>query len=84
MINCLFLTVLQTKVNARVYRCYVQLACGQFGHLFKKNFFSYPEFLETKCQRRKDVPYREDVPYMINCLFLTVLQTKGNARVYRC
>jgi len=33
------------------------LACGQFGHLIK-NFFSYPEFLETKSQRRKYVPYR--------------------------
>jgi len=33
------------------------LACGQFGHLIK-NFFSYPEFLETKSQRRIDVPYR--------------------------
>jgi len=49
--------VLQTKENARVYRCYVQLACGQFGHLIKHLFF-YPEFLETKGQRRKDIPYR--------------------------
>jgi hypothetical protein len=27
--------------------------------ILTKNFFSYPEFLETTGQRRKDVPYRE-------------------------
>jgi hypothetical protein len=27
--------------------------------ILSKNFFSYPEFLETKSQRRKDVPFKE-------------------------
>jgi hypothetical protein len=47
-----------SKGNARVFRFQVQLACGQFGHLIK-NLFSYPEFLETKSQRRKYVPLGE-------------------------
>jgi hypothetical protein len=60
-----------------------QLACGQFGHLIK-NFFSYQEFLETKSQRRKDVPYRgavdnahfsshEKISYPIFCIYRKTL-----------
>jgi len=60
MINCLFLMVLQIKGNARVFRCLVQLACGQFGHLIK-NLFSYPKILETQSQRRKDLPLGESL-----------------------
>jgi hypothetical protein len=49
--------VLQLRENARVFRFKVQLAWGQIGHLVI-NLFSYPEILETKSQRRKDVPFR--------------------------
>jgi hypothetical protein len=50
--------MLQPRENAKVFRFLVQLAFGQFGHLIK-NLFSYLEFLETKSQRRKDVPLGE-------------------------
>jgi hypothetical protein len=50
--------MLQPRENARIFRFLVQLAFGQFGHLIK-NLFSCPEFLETKSQRRKDVPLGE-------------------------
>jgi hypothetical protein len=50
--------MLQPRENARVFRFYVQLACGQFGHLIK-DLFSYPKILETKSQRTKDVPLGE-------------------------
>jgi hypothetical protein len=49
--------LLKTKVNARVFRFYVQLACGQFDQLIK-DLFSYPKFLATQSQRREDVPFR--------------------------
>jgi hypothetical protein len=52
---CSNLIELQTVGSARVYRCKVQLACGQFGHLIK-DFFSYPKFPKAKSQRSKDVP----------------------------
>jgi hypothetical protein len=47
--------VMQARGNARIYRSYVQLACGQFDHLIT-NLFSYSEIIEAISQRRNDVP----------------------------
>jgi hypothetical protein len=47
--------VLEARGNARVFRSWVQLTCGQFDHLIT-NLFSYSEILEANSQRRKDVP----------------------------
>jgi hypothetical protein len=50
--------ILQTEGSARIYRCLVQLACGQFGHLIK-DFYSYPKSPKAKSKRRKEVPLGE-------------------------